>query len=845
MYVYLRIKLLPMRIAIILLFNLLVNEYIFSQPQIKELPAKRATTTIKIDGNMDEAAWKEALPATNFVEQRPDAGKMEANINRTEVYLLYDNTSIYVGGYCHEQTKENISKELVGRDKAGVNDFAGIVLDTYNDKINALGFFVTPYGEQFDIKYSPIDEDVSWNAVWHSEAKIHADGWSFEMRIPYSALRFVSKENQTWGLNLVRRRSKTGQQYTWNPIDPNVNGFINQEGQWTNIGKIDAPVRLSFSPYFSTYINHYKLNPKPWTTAVNGGMDVKYGINESFTLDMTLVPDFGQVQSDNQVLNLSPFEVQYNENRAFFTEGTELFNKGNLFYSRRIGGTPLHYAEVYSQIGGNEKVIKNPRESKLINATKVSGRTKTGLGIGFFNAVTRPMYAEVENNNKQIRKLETSPLTNYNIIVLDQTLKNNSSISFINTNVLRNGLDYDANVSAALFDINNKKNTYNFNGKFALSKLSKSAGKPSLGYSHSFGFGKTGGRWNFRVGEEIADDKYEINDLGFLNNNNYKDLFFGTSYKWIKPTSWFNRIRINYNAGYSTLYKPLPSQKINNKFKGFNTNVNGNMQFKNLWGVFMFLGYGSKGNDFYEPRVIGYSFRTPRRIQTAFGFESNEAKKYSLGMEYFLGLRSLFNSPNHNLSFSHMYRFSDKFSLSQRISYNPAKNDAGFYDIYNLRDASGNLVYDANGNTIFKDILFSRRDIKTVDNILSAKYNFNNKSGITIRLRHYWSKVEIKQLYDLNNDGNLSPTKHTSVTANNQNFNIFNIDAVYTLQFAPGSFVNVVFKDQDFLFNSDTRYSYFKNFSNTISEPHNNNLSLKIIYYLDYLDFKKWKKKKE
>jgi hypothetical protein len=382
-------------------------------------------------------------------------------------------------------------------------------------------------------------------------------------------------------------------------------------------------------------------------------MDVKYGINESFTLDMTLVPDFGQVQSDNQVLNLSPFEVQYNENRAFFTEGTELFNKGNLFYSRRIGGTPLRYGEVYSQIGGNEKVIKNPQETKLINATKVSGRTKNGLGIGFFNAVTRPMYAEVENTNKQIRKIETSPLTNYNILVLDQTLKNNSSISIINTNVLRNGFDYDANVSAALFDINNKKNTYNLNGKFALSQLSNSPGKASVGYSHNFGFGKTGGRWNFRLAEEVADDKYEINDLGFLNNNNYQDLSFGTSYKWIKPTNWYNQIRINYNAGYSTLYKTLPSQKINNKFKGFNTNVNGNMQLKNLWGVFMFLGYGSKGNDFYEPRLNGYSFRTPRRLQAAFGFESNQAKKYTVGLEYFLGLRSLFNSPNHNLSFSH------------------------------------------------------------------------------------------------------------------------------------------------------------------------------------------------
>lgn len=151
----------------------------------------------------------------------------------------------------------------------------------------------------------------------------------------------------------------------------------------------------------------------------------------------------------------------------------------------------------------------------MINATKISGRTKNGLGIGFFNALTKPMYAEVENGSGQIRKIETSPLTNYNIIVFDQSLKNHSSVSFINTNVLRNGLDYDANVSAALFDLNNKKNTYNFNGKFALSQLTNPAGSPSIGYSHNLGFGKTGGRWNFRLAEEIADDKYEINDIGF------------------------------------------------------------------------------------------------------------------------------------------------------------------------------------------------------------------------------------------------------------------------------------------------------------------------------------------
>ncbi|HVG41742.1 MAG TPA: DUF5916 domain-containing protein, partial [Chitinophagaceae bacterium] len=279
----------------------------YAQKTARQLPAKRTTASIKIDGGLDEAAWKEATPAKDFVEWRPTPDKPEAESNRTEVYLLYDNTSVYIGGYCHERTKDSISKELIGRDKVGVNDFVGVIFDTYFDKINGVGFYVTPYGEQYDAKYSSSgNEDDSWNSVWDSEAKIVADGWTFEMRIPYSALRFTNRDVQTWGLNITRRRNKTGQQYMWNPIDPKVNGFINQEGSWTGLEKIESPLRLSFSPYLSTYINHYPNKDakiKDATANINGGMDVKYGISESFTLDMTLIPDFGQVQSDNQVLN--------------------------------------------------------------------------------------------------------------------------------------------------------------------------------------------------------------------------------------------------------------------------------------------------------------------------------------------------------------------------------------------------------------------------------------------------------------------------------------------------------------------------------------------------------------
>lgn len=824
--------------TLILGFSVITN----AQSTPRQLPAKRTTANFKIDGELNEPEWKEATPATDFVEWRPSAGKPEEN--KTFVYILYDNTAVYIGGYCHEKTKDSISRELIGRDRVGINDFVGVIFDTYNDKINAVGFYVTPYGEQFDAKYSNSGgEDDSWNSVWQSEAKMHADGWSFELRIPYSCFRFVTSENQTWGLNITRRRNKTGQQYMWNPIDPKKNGFINQEGEWTGIGKIEAPIRLSFSPYLSGYINHYPdttAGARDWNTSVNGGMDLKYGISESFTLDMTLIPDFGQVRSDNKILNLSAFETRYGEQRPFFTEGTELFNKGNLFYSRRVGDFPINYGAPYGTLNSSlqEKVIENPQAAKLVNATKISGRTKKGLGVGLFNAVTKKMYAVVEDKDGHRRKVETSPLTNYNIIVLDQTLKNNSSVSFINTNTLRDGSQRDADVAAAMFDLNNKTNKYNFSGKFSVSHVADPVLKTYNGFASSVGFAKTGGRWNFQIGQDITDDKYDINDLGSMYNNNSIDHYFWSGYRWLKPKNWYNRIQVNVNAYYSALFRKFPHQVIDTKYQQFSTNMNANAQLKNLWEVGVFVGYLPEGNDFYETRVNdgiihnndkGNSFRSTERTQFQVWFNSNQSKKYTVSFNYFVGIRDQFNSRNHEIFLSHGYRFSDKFSMDHSYSLNPFSNDGGFYRFA--------------GDTI----IFAKRDRFTVENSINAKYSFSKRSGLTIRARHYWSKVTINDLYDLQPDGSLTETKHTPLPINNQNFNIFNIDAQYTLEFAPGSFIYVVWKDES-LFQQRGAMpladKYLNNFGRTVREPQNNNLSLKIVYYLDYLDFKKWGKKK-
>lgn len=788
---------------------------------VKKIPAVRTMQKIVIDGTLKDSAWLQAPIATDFIEWRPTFGNKEDEKNRTEIRILYDNNAIYIAGYAHEASPDSITKELVGRDVVGVNDFVGVIFDTYHDKINGFGYYVTALGEQFDAKYSSNGEDGSWNSVFESNAQIQADGWTFEMKIPYAAIRFGNTKVQDWGINITRRRSKSGKQLMWSPADPAIGGnFLAQFGLWTGIKDIKPPLRLSFSPYLSTYANHFPYNQngvKNTTTSINGGMDVKYGINQAFTLDMTLVPDFGQVQSDNQVLNLTPFEVQFNENRTFFTEGTELFGKGNLFYSRRIGGTPMHLGKVSGQLQPGETVGKNPVETRLLNASKISGRTSKGLGIGFFNAVTKAQHASIESGGEEIRKFETSPLTNYNIIVFDQTLKNNSSVSLINTNVTRNGTDYDANVTAALWDIYDKKNTWNVNGQVGVSQLIgyEASGKTLMGYNHSLGFGKTSGRFNFNVWQELADHKYNHNDMGYFTNNNYFNNGIWVGYRWLKPKKWYNRINTNLNMNYSMRYKPMDYQRFN-----FNTRLNG--QLKNLWWVGVNFNLNSGQNDFFEPRVNGKVFKRPGSWMAGFWFESNNAKKYSAAVEFYNRTFNQYSSTGQEIFFRNSYRFNKKLTITANTFLLFSHNNLGYATIYSP-----------------DSIIFALRKRNTVENLFNVKYNFTNKMGLSFRARHYWSKVANKKFYTLREDGYLNYIEGGINRNVDFNVNYFNIDMVYTWQFALGSFINIVWKEAISTFNQDTHTTYFKNVGNTLGSDQQNSISIRVIYFLDALSLKK------
>jgi hypothetical protein len=795
-----------------LIFLLLLTSIAFGQKTIiKNTNAIRTTETPKIDGILEERCWGQAPIISGLIEATPVPGRIEGKDKRTEIRLLYNDLAIYVSAKMYDKP-DSIAHELVTRDNIGTADYIGIILDNFLDRRNGNGFFVTAAGVQFDAKYSPDGgEDPNWNAVWESAVKIDPDGWSCEMKIPYSALRFSDKPVQNWGLNLVRKRAIANVQSFWNFVDPKVNGLINQSGTLIGLKDLKPPVRLSFSPYVSAYINHYPANiagVSNTKASFNGGMDVKYGLSNSFTLDMTLVPDFGQVQSDNRILNLTPFEVKFNENRQFFTEGTELFNKGGLFYSKRIGSIPSYYD--YSGVKDGDRITKDQTEAKVLNATKVSGRTAKGLGIGVFNAITQAMNTEIEDAQGNVRKVESQPLTNYNIVVFDQSLKNNSSATFINTNVLRRGSAPDANVSALLVNFNDKKNMYFFNANAKVSYLS---GKTSsTGANYEFKLGKQSGNFVWSYLQQYADAKFDPSDLGFFTNNNFLDQTINIGYNRFKPGKWFNQWQNWLNINYARRVDPGDYQSAS-VFGG------SYVQFKNFWAIEVDLDYNASRNDYYESRN-GQVYKTPENFSIALYVNPNRAKAYNLGGNIKYRQQQVFNGKEYNFYFFQNLRLNDKISFGLDLNYQPN------FDYVNWVTSKENQV------------VFSRYDRRTVENSFDAKYSFSNKMGLNIVMRHYWSDRRNKNFYLLNSNGMLSDYTDESISGLDRNYNVFNIDLIYTWQFAPGSELTLSYKDAAETNDPFYTRKYGRNLNNILSAPQNNSLSVKILYFIDYLSFK-------
>lgn len=785
----------------------------------KTLKAQRISSPPKIDGILNDEVWKSLPSYTDFYMLEPsNEGKAREEL-QTTVQLAYDDKAVYVSAFMADDNASLIPTQFSQRDGINVQaDVFMVALNTYNDGINETRFWVTSAGTIADSRLSQNNQDFNFDVVFQCRVSQDDKGWYAEYKIPYNALRFPEVNVQDWSVNFFRRLIRQNETHTWNRIDKSIGEESQYNGLVQGVKEIQPPVRLTFFPFAQ---GSYSTIEGESNTQVTGGLDIKYGLSDSFTLDAQLIPDFGQVAFDNVVLNLGPFEQTFSENRAFFTEGIDLFRKGGIFFTRRIGSAPTGNVGTLEE---NEISSPFPSKVNLLNSIKISGRTKDNLGVGFLNSISEPTYVDVRDTIANTsREVLVEPLTNYNVFVLDQQFNQNSSISIINTNVTRSGSRFrDANVSALDFNLANKANSYTVSGRAVVSNVLGENG-PTSGFRSELDIARTKGNFRFRTGHDFANTTFDINDLGLNFRNNFNSVYGRVSYEIFEPTNVFNTYRFSLTGRHRRLYKPNVATRSSLDLNTF-------FVLKSRFAFGASADYNSKEDDYFEPRVAGRFVTFDRNVGANAFISSDYRKKFALDVR--VNTRKFFDEEDQlhqGISISPRYRFSDKMFIVLASALQSRKNEFGYVD--------------NDGDEVF----LGKRDITSLENSMRLEYNFDPFRAISLRFRNFWSTADYSSniYYLLNDDGTRNITNYDLEERNDPrtNFNIWNLDLSFRWRFAPGSEASLLYRNQ--IFNSDNlaTLNYQDSLNNLFEQPIQHTVSLRVTYFIDFNNIKNTFKK--
>jgi hypothetical protein len=641
------------------------------------LDAARELDEIEIDGRLDEATWAEARVFTRFTQSEPVEG--DPAEYDTEVRVLIGDEAIWIGARMWDPTPRSIDTRLSRRDGFGTNDQFGIMVDPNRDGLTGYGFNVSAAGVQSDLYlYSDDSIDRGWDAVWASAVVVDELGWTAEMRIPLSQIRYeASDDPQTWGINFSRFRVANNERTYWVLVSKLRRGLVSQMGLLDDVHVTSSSRRLEVVPYAVTSFHRGpSVDGDPFFdgSAANGrfGMDLSYGLGAAFTLDATINPDFGQVEADPAVINLSAFETFFPEQRPFFSEDARVFDftlsggNNQLFYSRRVGRSPQ------GRIPSGTAFSHTPDNATILGAAKLSGRTTSGLSIGALAAVTGAEHGDALFTDGSTGNFLVEPRSEYGVFSLAKDFNGGASqirgvgtalrrelpadgtFDWLPSSAFNAGLRFEHQFSdrqwrlygflagshvrgdeAALIRLQRASNHY-FQRPDAtrLQVDSTRTGISGVDWRLQLDRQNTE-HWTYSIWAAQVTSGFEINDVGFSTRTEVLDGGARVGYREIRPGSVFRNYDISastfHNWSHEALDDVFSIDSWHDARARGSYSLNASGQFLNYWQVRASGGYNpqqmSRQSTRGGPKMVG-----PASVNVNLNVNTDQRKSVSAGM---------------------------------------------------------------------------------------------------------------------------------------------------------------------------------------------------------------------
>ena len=706
-----------MRITILTVFTFFTSFFLLAQDTATVQP-KRSYTTMpiigenapNIDGDLDDKSWEIAEWSGDFIEWEPDENTPPSQ--QTKFKIIYDKKYLYVAFRCYDTEPSKIEKRLSRRD-GFVGDGVAILIDSYHDKRNAFVFIVTAAGVKVDEFATENGDnfDNSWNPIWYTATKLDDEGWTAEMKIPFSQLKFGKSKEQIWGLECSRMVFREDEWSVWQRLPQDAPGMVSEFGELRGLIDIQPQKQLEIQPFVVNQLDTYpKEGSNPFRDGtdfiLNGGLDAKIGITNDLTLDLTVNPDFGQVEADPGAIALDGFQIFFEERRPFFVENKNIFDyefadrNDNVFYSRRIGRSPQGGVNLSSG-----EFVDQPNNTTILGAAKFSGKTKSGWSLGLLESVTGKMFAEVDANGVRREEL-VEPLTNYLVGRAQKDFNNRNSYVggiFTATNrKLESNLDFlrkAAYTGGFDFKHNWKNRNYYIEGNVVASHItgSKEAitntqnsithlfqrvdashvevdpDRTSMtGTGGKLEMGKAGGgNWRYEGGVIWRSPELELNDVGFLRQADEIKQYAEVERLFLKPTEFYRRAQIGIEQ-YTTYDFEGNYNRIQYQLEGF-------INYKNNWWTEIGTAH--------KPRIFSNTVLRGgprwRWSDENFGYlfvGSDQRKKFNFTLGYINSQAAENNFSLERYVIRLGYQPFDAFSLSAEIEYEENPNKTQYVD---------------------------------------------------------------------------------------------------------------------------------------------------------------------